>query len=269
MTTNSVPQPSAAKQVYSVDWEDALSGNFPETSHTQRWQQAVRRAAEALNRPEFNGRIEKAMDFVLGGSVTLHEDGTATVKSSSHTYSLAPECTCQDSQQRSKYCKHFLAVQVLKRTLAIYNAPENGTRNPEAPAPQEQTQPEVEPWATRQEIVQTYSSCTIKWSYGGMELSRTLRDTTDEALDARLAVLLPRIKAKLDTERERRQAERQQAQQQDNGGHGTPTTGASTSQPDDENGWCHYHNEPMWKHTKNGQTWYSHRTDDGSWCRGK
>ncbi len=58
-----------------------------------RFTVACRQAAEIMARPEYNGRLDKTQDFVLGGDVTLHEDGTATVKSGSHTYHLEPDCT--------------------------------------------------------------------------------------------------------------------------------------------------------------------------------
>jgi len=31
---------------------------------------------------------------------------------------------------------------------------------------------------------------------------------------------------------------------------------------------CPIHGVPMKKHTQNGDTWYSHKLDDGTWCRG-
>ena len=52
------------------------------------FQQAVVHAAALMDRPEFTGRLQKAMDFVLSGSVILQDDGTATVKSGAHTYGL-------------------------------------------------------------------------------------------------------------------------------------------------------------------------------------
>lgn len=47
MTTSSVIEPTSTSQ--SLDWDDVIAGNFPNTSHTQRWQQAVMQAAEALS----------------------------------------------------------------------------------------------------------------------------------------------------------------------------------------------------------------------------
>ena len=32
---------------------------------------------------------------------------------------------------------------------------------------------------------------------------------------------------------------------------------------------CPLHGVPMPRRDRNGQSWYSHRLDDGTWCRGK
>jgi len=32
--------------------------------------------------------------------------------------------------------------------------------------------------------------------------------------------------------------------------------------------WCAIHGVQMKRHEKGGQVWYSHKTPDGSWCRG-
>jgi hypothetical protein len=34
-------------------------------------------------------------------------------------------------------------------------------------------------------------------------------------------------------------------------------------------GWCAVHNTQMKENTKEGRVWYSHKTADGSWCKGK
>ncbi len=66
-----------------------------QTIEHDRFTLACRQAAEIMFKPEHGERLTKAMDFVLGGNVTLHDDGTATVRSGSHTYHLEPDCTCQ------------------------------------------------------------------------------------------------------------------------------------------------------------------------------
>lgn len=39
-----------------------------------------------------------------------------------------------------------------------------------------------------------------------------------------------------------------------------PTTGPE---------WCPIHNQPMQRHQRGGEVWYSHKTAEGTWCRGK
>lgn len=53
----------------------------------------------------------------------------------------------------------------------------------------------------------------------------------------------------------------------------TPTNGHSangkTASNGDEPQMCPIHGVVMQRHEKGSQTWYSHKTPDGSWCRGK
>jgi hypothetical protein len=107
---------------------------FVQDLYGDTFQHAVVQAAAIMDRPEYNGRLSKAMDLVLRGNVTLHEDGTATVKSGAHTYEILDACSCEDSQRRSLYCKHFLAVLLLKRTNERLSQPVNGQSNGSASA---------------------------------------------------------------------------------------------------------------------------------------
>ena len=52
---------------------------------------AVVQAAATMERPEYGDRLQKAMDLVLTGNVVQNADGTATVKSGSHTYQIDPQ----------------------------------------------------------------------------------------------------------------------------------------------------------------------------------
>ncbi len=268
--------------------------NVPETStlaqalDASHFQIACRQAAATLDRPECNGRLPQAIDLVLAGAVARHDDGTATVKSGSHTYHLEPECTCQDAQHRSKWCKHFLAVELLKRTTERLhqagnsNGPQPETQPPQPGAEPQAQPPQAEPW----QCAQAPSSCTLKWVVGGIELLLTLRAADDQQLFNRIGRILPRIEEKLasqrrhreqerhqrEEERQPRQAEEEQAQPPDlaaggNGG-GRRSSTTTTTLSDDDESWCARHEQPMDRHTKHGDVWYSHRTDDGPWCRG-
>ena len=271
MTKQNRSQPSVTSQPITVDWDNVIDGNFPDTSHAQRWQQAVTHAAETLftdSPVQVNyDRLSKAMDFVLSGQVTLHEDGTATVKSGSHAYQILDECTCQDSQHRSRYCKHYLAVRIMREALSQFSDDTGEAKRPQVDEAADQAaQPEppaqLQAWA----CAQAPSACTLKWTINGIGLVLTLRDSTDQRLFNRIGKVLPRIEEKLDAIRQQQQA----AQAQAGGGNGNDnTTATAPHQPDPDDHWCHRHDAPLWKYQKGGQTWYSHRTDDGTWCRGK
>jgi hypothetical protein len=214
------------------------------------FQQAAVQAAATMQKPEYNGRLQKAMDFVLTHAVTLHEDGTATVKSGSHTYHLALGCTCQDSQNRSLYCKHYLAVQLLKRTYERLYQPVKGhghlAQEPAQKAPQDV-------W----HYAQAPCACTLKWSLNGIELLLTLRDTTDDALFSRLKRVLPRIAEKVQAQKQTGQESPEQAQ-------GVPEISQDNAP------YCHSHSVPLKKYSREGRSWLSHY--DGAtnaWCRGK
>lgn len=46
-------------------------------------------------------------------------------------------------------------------------------------------------------------------------------------------------------------------------------TSARESQPKAESVMCQIHKVPMRQYQKNERSWYAHRLEDGSWCRGK
>jgi hypothetical protein len=92
------------------------NGSAPTHDAVARWHEAVRRAVVA-NHPDFvpePARFRTTLDLARAKAVTLHEDGTATVRSGTHTYEIAPDCTCKDAETVSKYCKHLLATMIVK-----------------------------------------------------------------------------------------------------------------------------------------------------------
>jgi hypothetical protein len=124
MTMKSVanlhPSPQAVNPpAAELSWDDALDGNFPPTRQ-QRVQQAALQAAEQLQEqadlPVTHDRLTKALDLVLTNAVTLHPDGTASVRSGSRSYTVASgSCSCADAKQRGARCKHQLAVDIHRR----------------------------------------------------------------------------------------------------------------------------------------------------------
>lgn len=198
---------------------------------------AVRQAAATMERPEHGERLQKALDFVLTGAVTLHDDGTATVKSGSHAYQINGECPCQDSQTHSKYCKHYLAVQLLKRALERLPQSSNG-HHKDALTSQPQA-PQSAAW----HVHEAPASCCRKFQLCGMEILYTMRDTDDDKLFARVRRILPKIQEKV-------------------------SNGSNDGQSQAHQDLCPIHNVPMKRYTKGNQSWLSHQTADGSWCRG-
>lgn len=248
MTNGTVTQPTNALQQVSDD----------------QFAMAVHQAAEILNRPEFNGRLDKAVDLVLKGAVTLQENGHASIKSGNRTYYLEPDCSCEDSKRHSLYCKHFLAARLLKRTyerLGGAARPTNGHQPPVATAQEQQA-------ASAWNCAQAPSSCTLKWCVAGIELMLTLRDETDDALFGRIQRVLPKIEQKMELQRQEHAARKAA------NGNGDGTEKPKAAVAGDDEHWCYEHDVPLKRFSKNGQTWYSHQVgkrDDGStiWCRGR
>lgn len=218
---------------------------FVQDLEASHFQIAVSQAAAIMDKPEYNGKLQKAMDLVLSNRVTINPNGTATVKSGSHTYEIAPDCTCQDSQYNSMYCKHFLAVELLKRTRQRLI----GTQ-PTTNGHQLTSQPEISQPASWQ-YAQAPSSCTLKWNVAGIELMLTLRDATDELLFARISKVLPKIEAKVEAQRQARQEQ--------------------TPEQHKAEGYCAIHDVQM-RQSKDGKGFY-HKAGERSdgkaiWCRG-
>src|SRR5262249_35917550 len=87
-----------------MSWDDALSGNFPETAR-QAWRSAVAEIASKAETklPECASRITKAVALVLHNDVQLLADGTAKVGSQSNanlSYLIANgHCDCRDFER--------------------------------------------------------------------------------------------------------------------------------------------------------------------------
>lgn len=225
MTTQSVAEPTSTLQDLYGD----------------RFQQAVIHAAATMDKPEYNGRLQKAMNFVLGRAVTLNEDGTATVKSGNHTYHLKPDCNCEDARRNGRHCKHFLAVELLKSTnlwLGSVQSSNGKTLVQEQSAQQPPSQSAA--WS----VHEAPASCCLKFQMNGIEIMYTMRDCNDDLLYARVRRILPKILEK------------------------AASKNGAEQPPVNETPRCAKHNVPMKEYTKNGRTWFSHKTADGQWCRG-
>ena len=82
----------------------------------------------------------------------------------------------------------------------------------------------------------------MKWTQAGIELLLTLRAANDDDLFSRIKRILPKVQEKVN--------------------HSSNGQTPDAAQ-------CAIHNVPMKQHSKGNQSWYSHQTPDGEWCRGK
>jgi hypothetical protein len=198
---------------------------------------------------------DKAVAIVLNGDVELLPDGKAKVASQSHGVTLYHivngECSCKDyTKAPSHWCKHRIAAGLAKRASALtkqrleqLDAASNGTTTP---APE---QVDEAPGATPvQETVATpilslpeaASSANCFVTLAGRQVQLTLRDHDEQRLLQRLETLLQQFPIV-------------EEQTQDN----------------PPEGWCPVHHVQMKRYTKNHKTWWSHRLNNGAWCRGK
>jgi hypothetical protein len=205
---------------------------------------AIASAAEQLRR-EHAGvdgkRLTAAMQIVLDNGVEMRLDGSAVVRHGENIYSVSHGvCSCPDQQYRGSFCKHQIAVQLHRMAW------ERLTPKPSAPASAN--------WNVHEAPV----SCYIKMHLGGMELSYTMRDTTDSALAARLVQVLPRLNALAEAQENRAQSEEAPA--------------AEAQAPDEGATWCEMHGQWMPQHSNSRGTWNSHIASDDLgeyFCKGR
>jgi len=153
---------------------------------------ALAQTAATMANPAHGDRLRKAMDFVRSGAVTLHVDGTATVTSNGHPYEIVDECPCEDSRKRSPYCKHYLAVQLVQRTMERLGQGHkgNGTQDLSSVTP---TPARSQAWA----VNEAPASCCLKFKIDSIEIMYTMRDVDDHALFPRVKQMLTRLQEKM------------------------------------------------------------------------
>ena len=153
---------------------------------------ALAQTAATMVNPAHGDRLRKAMDLVRSGAVTFHDDGTATVTSNGHPYEIVDECPCEDSRRRSPYCKHYLAVQLVQRTMERLGRGHNGNgaRDVSSVTP---TPARSQAWA----VNEAPASCCLKFQIDGIEIMYTMRDVDDHALFPRVKQMLTRLQEKM------------------------------------------------------------------------
>ena len=195
------------------------------------------------------------------GSLLLneYEDGSIVVGSSSDplkTYRLVgTACECQDftrNQAPEGWCRHRIASGIQKRVTQVLATPPVPVVPEDLPEPWPDNDPEPEelppaqpvPAPTPGPCPEALFSLTLKGTLDGQEALLTARGQTAAEFKRNLEA----IRGLLDPVR------RVEAQRAPQG-----------------QGWCAVHQVQMrLNRGKNGQSdWYSHRTRELTWCKGK
>jgi len=123
------------------------------------------------------------------------------------------------------------------------------------------------PRAADWKVSEAPASCCLKWRVGfEMELMYTLRGATDAEIQPRITALLPWLQA-LVSEVEAHPARQPEAPAADQGPPAPPAASAPPAPPPED--WCPVHQVRMGRHSNANGTWYSHRLNDGTYCKGK
>jgi hypothetical protein len=294
----------ASTIVTEYDWEsDTWTAPHALVSR-QEWRAIVAEIADKARAklPECNGRVDMAVKLVLAGDVELQADGSAKVASQSNGttayHVINGECSCKDyAKAPHQFCKHRLGAAIARRAHELTKA-RSALHTPEpAPEPRcltchttvsvlaeplctgchrckahcQQTTPEclyptvpvpqpepAQPAPDAPEPVPASAlpeapvSITLKATLHGHEVMVTLRGTDFESVKAQVEQASDWLKV---------QAPAQPPTQPPAHGTGQPTH--------DDSPYCHRHKTAMKRFSKDGRTWYSHKTADGRWCKGQ
>jgi len=224
---------------------------------------------------ELHERLSCAISLVKDGRVFQTRAGDWQVDSASTeglVYSVNGSCSCQDAQYNKPakgLCKHRIAMFLSQRAMALMQQPpvpvgpavvlpgamEAFPMNDPEPTPRMESVlpmsplpagPTGHPLAA---LPEAPCSANVHVTIAGRDVLVTLRDTDEARLLIRLEELLQR--------------------------YPLPPPAAPRGPrsreagPGQESGWCQHHGVEMTLNNKQGRQWWSHRTADGRWCKGK
>ena len=208
---------------------------------------ALAQTTATMVNPAYGDRLRKAMDLVRRGVVTRYGDGTATVTSNGHPDEIVDECPCEDSRRHSPYCKHYLAVQLVQRTMKRLgqNHKGNATQDVSNATP---LPARSQAWA----VNEAPAACCLKVNIDGIKVRDTLRDVDDHTPFPRVKQMLARLQDKIG----QTSAE-------------TPSPEASDTAMGHPQGWCTQHEVQMRQCRNDTGCWWAHLLADSTWCKGK
>jgi predicted nucleic acid-binding Zn finger protein len=214
--------------------------------------------ARAILPTQVNGRIEKAVTLVLQGDVEPQADGSVVVFSATDAtrrYVLQGHgCTCADFERQQApegWCCHRIAAGIAKRVgeLLPPDAEFERPAVPLAPLGEAPAAATVAPVG----LPEAAASVNCHIMLEGRQVQITLRDTDEGRLLERLATIL----------RQHPDLPQHTAKNP----RSASGEGLDKGQPD----WCQRHNAQMrFNEGKNGgKGWFSHKTPEGQWCKGR
>ena len=194
-------------------------------------------AARAATQPELAKRLERAVSLILADKVHLDGPDHATVDSGTEpgvSYAVNEMCACQDARQGAPngWCAHRLAVDLARALPVLQPCPEA-----------------------------KFSAC-LRGRLGGIDAQLTARGQTLEEFKVNVAAIHAMFDAPTAAAPSPTAAARSPQQ------YNAAAMHRPVSEPPPEE-WCPRHQTPMQLNRKEGRTWYSHRVEDGSWCKGK
>jgi len=121
--------------VIETSWQDILDGKpLPESPARTAFREAVETIADKARTaiPSLNGRVERAVQIILSGDLSIAPDGQGTIASQSNgngAYHVGKgfSCPCKDHPKAPKHlCKHVLAYHIFTRaTLHVLRLSQN------------------------------------------------------------------------------------------------------------------------------------------------
>lgn len=211
---------------------DITLGEEPLTTFAQAVDR-IQALAHARLPAALHGNLERATALVKNRHVWMDADGkhAQVLSSDGETwYFCNGHCTCMGATHAPEgWCKHRLSVALYRRAAELLATSACGARPAAAAA-----------------LPEAPASVNVRLCIGGAEVQWTLRDLDEHRLAARLAALLARFPQ----------------------APAAPAPATPAGQPTPE-GWCLIHNTEMKLNQNARGKWFSHKSPDGSWCRGK
>jgi|RhiMetdeSRZDD1v2_1073273.scaffolds.fasta_scaffold190462_3 hypothetical protein len=207
--------------------------------------------------PDSLGRIASAVKLVLAGDVELLPSGGAMVasrsKASAEYHLVNGVCECAAYPRApGNLCAHRLAYGIARRAAELtpalpppvaVEAMDSGPQD----APVAQIEAAVAAPVAPAVLPEAPASVNCHIMVEGRQVQITLRDTDEGRLLERLVAVLrqyPDFPSRMDKK------------------------GIKSSGETSEKGWCAQHHCAMKQTTKDGRSWWSHRTAD-VWCKGR